>query len=249
MVNLKSAVVSCADAVLAVVLAPACAACAQVLERPAAGPVCRECWGAVKAVRPPLCATCGDPLASWRVLTIEEGVCARCRRLEPAFDSARAAGEYEGALRGIIHAFKYDGRRSLAGPLAAMMRDAGADLLRDADCVVPVPLHPWRRLQRGFNQAADLAQLLRRPVVRGLWRARATVPQSGLRPAQRRRNVRAAFMLSPLADVRGRRIALVDDVRTTGATLDACARVLKEAGARTVTALTAASVSNRRTTW
>lgn len=261
---LKSAITDSLDAVLSVALAPACAACARVLDAPSAGPVCATCWSDVSPVLPPLCATCGDPLPSWRVLTIAEGLCARCRRLPPAFDCARSAGDYEGSLREIIHAFKYDGRRSLAGPLAAMMAEAGAALLGDAHCVVPVPLHPWRRLTRGFNQAEDLATRLDKPVVHALRRTRATLPQSGLRPAQRRRNVRTAFVLSPFVKgyrgteaprtsfdfpvprclggfkLEGKCVVLVDDVRTTGATLDACARALKEAGAREVRALTVA---------
>jgi ComF family protein len=182
------------------------------------------------------------------VLTGDERHCVRCRRVPPAFDCARAAGDYEGPLREIIHAFKYDGRRSLATPLAAMMRTHGAALLGDADFVVPVPLHPWRRLRRGFNQADALARRLGMPVVHALWRTQATVPQAGLRPAQRRRNVRAAFRVSPLvrrARLQDACIVLVDDVRTTGATLDACARALKEAGARHVRALTVARAAPR----
>ena len=174
-------------------------------------------------------------------------VCARCRRSRTAIDRSRSGGPYEGALRDIIHAFKYDGRRSLAIPLAGIMRNAGADLLRDADVLVPVPLHAVRRLKRGFNQASDLARRLDRPVVNALWRVRATSPQAGLTAAARRRNVRRAFRRSPILSrstrsrcIDGRIVVLVDDVSTTGATLDACARVLKEAGAREVRALTAA---------
>jgi len=128
-----------------------------------------------------------------------------------------------------------------------MMSDAGAALLQDADCVVPVPLHPWRHFSRGFNQAADLAATLGPPVVIALWRQRFTRPQTGLPAAARRRNVQDAFGLSPLlmrhsveTHLRDRIVVLVDDVKTTGATLDACARVLKRAGAREVRALTAA---------
>jgi ComF family protein len=164
-----------------------------------------------------------------------------------ALDRSRSAGRYEGALRHIIHAFKYEGRRTLSIRLGDMMRRAGSELLPDADCVVPVPLHPWRRATRGFNQAADLAARLERPVVHALWRTRATVPQTGLTAAGRRRNVRDAFSTSPLLSRRSREraladriVVLVDDVRTTGATLDACARVLKEAGVREVRALTVA---------
>jgi ComF family protein len=121
------------------------------------------------------------------------------------------------------------------------MRDAGAALLRDADCVIPVPLHPWRRVTRGFNQAADLARMLDRPVVHALWRARWTPPQIALPARSRRTNVRDAFMLSAWApSLDDRIVVLVDDVRTTGATLNACAKVLRNAGAREVRALTVA---------
>jgi predicted amidophosphoribosyltransferase len=145
------------------------------------------------------------------------------------------------------------------------MREAGRKVLADCDCIVPVPLHPWRRLRRGFNQARDLAERLDRPVVDALWRVRATPSQMSLGAAARHTNVRGAFSLSLLCGARslicgadllarrssksevgsgpridGARIVLVDDVRTTGATLDECAKVLRRAGAREVRALTVA---------
>src|SRR2546426_2628716 len=181
-----------ADALLAVLIAPECASCGRVLDQPTSGPVCHACWAAASRVPGPFCDMCGDPLASWRVVSPAEDVCVRCRRAPAAFDRGRAAGEYEGTLREIIHAFKYDGRRSLARPLAAMMRTAGSELLRDADFVVPVPLHPWRRLRRGFNQAEELATWLERPVVNALRRCRATQPQAGVTPPQPRPHVRDA---------------------------------------------------------
>lgn len=232
---------------MSAILAPHCATCARVLDTPLDGPVCPSCWAAIQPLQPPLCVTCGDALPSWRVISVMLSVCARCRRSQTAIDRSRSGGAYEGALRDIVHAFKYDGRRSLAVPLAGIMRNAGADLLRDADVVVPVPLHAMRRLRRGFNQASDLARRLDHPVVNALWRVRATSPQAGLTAAGRRRNVRGAFRLSPFLSrsaqaryVDNRIVVLVDDVSTTGATLDACARVLKRAGAREVCALTAA---------
>ena len=158
-----------------------------------------------------------------------------------------AGGRYEGALRDIIHAFKYEGRRSLADPLAGLMREAGRAVLEDCECIVPVPLHPWRRLRRGFNQARDLAERLDRPVVDALWRVRATPSQMSLNAASRRTNLRRAFSLSWVRGtdlsgprIRGARIVLIDDVRTTGATLDECAKVLRRAGATDVRALTVA---------
>ena len=235
------------NALLSVTLAPRCAACACVLDAPLAGPVCGTCWSQVRILAAPFCRTCGDSLPSWRVISAALEHCPRCRRHGGLVDAARAAGAYEGSLREILHAFKYEGRRGLAVPLAAMIRAAGAGILGDADCVVPVPLHAWRRIRRGFNQADDLARRLGVPVVRALWRVRATAPQTGLNAAARRRNVRHAFRLSPLLS-RGRRqkwledriVVLVDDVRTTGATLEACAATLKEAGAREVRAVTVA---------
>jgi ComF family protein len=157
-----------------------------------------------------------------------------------------AGGHYEGALRDIIHAYKYEGRRSLARPLGGLMRHAGTALLEGADCIIPVPLHPWRRLRRGFNQAVDLAKALDRPIVHALWRARSTPPQVALPARTRRINVRDAFILSPFLGrvagppLRDRIVILVDDVRTTGATLNACAKVLKSVGVREVRALTVA---------
>ena len=170
-----------------------------------------------------------------------------------------AAGPYEGRLRDIIHAFKYDQRRSLARPLAALMREAGRGVLEGADVVVPVPLHWWRRRRRGFNQAALLAEHLGLPVRHALRRGRWTSPQAGLHAAERRTNVAGAFGLAwrdrwprvraaaglvprPLA---GLIVVLIDDVTTTGATGEACARVLRAAGAREVRVLTAARVAAR----
>jgi ComF family protein len=136
---------------------------------------------------------------------------------------------------------KYDGRRSLARPLAQHMTDRGTEVLHGADCVIPVPLHRSRQRQRGFNQAADLARWMGPPVVFALRRTRATAPQAALPAGQRHRNVRRAFRVTRA----GRRLAgavvvLVDDVSTTGATLTACAEALKAEGVAEVRALTAA---------
>jgi ComF family protein len=159
---------------------------------------------------------------------------------------ARSAGLYDGSLRAIVHAFKYRQCRALARPLAALMARAGADVLDGADAVVPVPLHPARAWRRGFNQADDLARALDLPVWRVLRRARHGPPQATLPAARRHGNVRLAFALARLAAwradtrLRNRVVVLVDDVMTTGATLDACAEVLLAAGVRSVRALTAA---------
>ena len=243
--KLRGAITNAADAILSVLLAPSCAACGRLLDQPTGGPVCAGCWNSILPLTPPLCDRCGDPLPSWRVISLPLALCPRCRRTTSDVSRARAIGGYDGRLRSIVHALKYEGRRSLARPLADLMRERGADILAGAACVVPVPLHPARRRERGFNQAADLAHHLGRPVVFALRRSRETAAQTGLPAAQRHRNVRSAFTLSRA----GRRLSrgaavvvLVDDVSTTGATLAACARVLKEAGIPEVRALTAARV-------
>jgi ComF family protein len=239
------AVRSALDAILSVVLAAPCAACDRPLEAPTRGPVCSDCWDLVALVTPPFCDRCGEPLASWRVATCERGRCPRCRRGPQVIDHARTAGLYEGALGRIIRAFKYGGRRTLARRLAALMRSAGEDLFIGDPVLVPVPLHPRRLRARGFNQASDLAKHLGPPVSPVLRRIRHTPSQTDLPAARRHRNVRGAFAMCDSAwrrrgDVHDRTVLLVDDVTTTGATLAACARVLKDAGAREVCALTAA---------
>jgi len=231
------------DALLAVALSPSCAACDEPLEQPTTGPVCARCWQSILPLTPPICDRCGDPLPAWRSISVPLARCARCRRSRRLVDRARAIGAYDGALRAIVHAFKYDGRRSLATPLAALMRARGAAMLGGAACVIPVPLHPSRRRQRGFNQAADLAARLPLPRVAALARVRATPTQTGLPAARRHANVRDAFQVTRAgARLSGSIVVLVDDVSTTGATLEACARALKRAGVREVRALTAARV-------
>lgn len=161
-------------------------------------------------------------------------------------------GPFDGGWRQIVHLFKYDRRSTLARPLADLMRTCGENLLADADCVVPVPLHAMRRRSRGFNQATELAARLGPPVVGALRRTRATPPQMALPAVDRAANVRGAFAPARRlgrrrrATVAGARVVLVDDVATTGATLEACARVLRQLGANDVRTLTLARVARRR---
>jgi ComF family protein len=248
---LRAGLTAALDAVLSVVFAPACAACDGLLDSPTRGPVCGHCWGSILPLTPPLCDACGDPLATWRVVDRADGRaegphhvrCTRCRRQSRRIVITRAIGSYDGALRAIVHAFKYDGRRSLAATLGTLMQARGADVLRGANAAVPVPLHPSRRRERGFDQASDLARHVGLPVVHALRRTRPTAVQASLPAARRHGNVRGAFAArSAAAALDGRVVVLVDDVSTTGATLEACARALAEAGVREVRALTAARV-------
>jgi len=211
------------DAVLSIALDAACAACGEVLEQPSKGPVCAVCWRVVDVSVPCVFG------------------------ISPVVADAQAIGLYDGALRDVIHALKYEGRRSLAKPLARRIRSRCAAVLDGADIAVPVPLHPSRRRQRGFNQALDLSRRLGLPVSQALRRVRPTMSQTALSEQERRRNVNAAFAPSrrwwtrPM--VAGRIVVLVDDVSTTGATLNECALVLRAMGAREVRAVTAARVA------
>lgn len=170
-----------------------------------------------------------------------------------AISWALAVDVYDGRLKDVIHALKYDRRRSISPRLGAMMRESGTELLHGADCVVPVPLHPRREYTRGFNQAHDLAIHLGPPVLPLLKRVVFTRSQIDLPKHQRHENVRDAFAYQPACPERGagfpapsRRdpglVVLIDDVATTGATLESCAIVLKRSGVREVRALTAARV-------
>lgn len=221
-----------ADAILAALLAPPCAACGLINDHPLDGAVCAECWQGLGESGP-----------------VHDGPA-------PIVRSA-SLGEYDGSLRAIIHALKYGGRRSLAAPLSRRLAACGAEVLADADAVVPVPLHPRRERERGFNQAEDLARALGVPVWRVLRRVVHTRPQVDLPAAARHDNVRDAFAVLPHQPVWPRRrahprsllgsvLVLVDDVTTTGATLQACGRALRQAGVREVRALTAARVASGR---
>jgi ComF family protein len=176
-----------------------------------------------------------------------QGQCTLCSHGLRAFEAAYCFGAYEGVLRELIHLYKYAGIESLARPLGdLLMRALPLDLQFDA--VAPVPLHWRRRWQRGYNQAELLARSLARrtgiPLRNCLRRRRATNVQAGLSNTRRRQNVSGAFRARADA-VEGRRILLVDDVMTTGATANACAQALRRAGAQTITVLTLARVDRR----
>ena len=196
----------------------------------------------------PRCPQCARGFATHEA--ISGGPCGVCQREAPAFDRAAVAGPYEGALRRAIHLFKYDRMKPLVRPLGERLAVAarglsGFDAPSGFDAIVPAPLHWGRRWERGFNQADLLAREVSRrsgiPLDRRLLRTRSTPPQAGLSAAERRRNVRGAFRAArEKASIRGKKLIVVDDVMTTGATLEACARALKRAGAAEVAVLTLA---------
>lgn len=230
------------NSILRALLAPTCAACDRPLHAPLDGAICDTCATQLPCIPAPICPRCGDHYPAHGA---DESLCGRCRGAAPAFDCARSAGVYDGSLRGMVHALKYRRRRMIAPWLASRMRMEGAAVLRDADAVVPVPLHAWRQWQRGFNQADDLAMGLGLPVWRVLRRQRRGPPQASLPASARAANARGAYALCRrerfrTSRLRGATVVLVDDVMTTGATLEACARVLRSADVASVRVLTAA---------
>lgn len=195
------------------------------------------------------CSCCRTPFLN-RYPLDSEGRCGLCRGGLRGFDAAYCYGAYEGALRGLIHLFKYGKVRTLAEPLGGLLAEA---MPRDErfDMVTPVPLYWRRQWQRGFNQSQLLARVLARrtglPAVSLLRRVRATAAQAGLNHSSRRRNVAAAFGLKRRmrAAAAGKRVLLIDDVMTTGSTAAACALALKRAGAARVALLSVARVDRR----
>jgi len=223
-----------------------------ITSREVAGPGALEpeFWAKLLFLSDPLCARCGSPLD----LAVEEDqLCGACLARPPAYDRARAALAYGEVSRDLVLALKYQGRRDSLDLLASWMVNAGAGLIEDAGLIVPVPLHYFRLVRRGFNQSVWLAAALSRLsgarlAVDALKRVRATPLQGGLSADGRRRNVQGAFRVRKAREalVKDQNILLVDDVLTTGATAEACSRALKRAGARCVDVLTLARVAGPR---
>jgi len=200
-----------------------------------------DIWSGLNFLDEPCCKLCGFPFEFDQGANI---LCGRCVVKAPAYDMARAAFQYDDASRSMILGFKHGGRTEGLTAFAAHMRRAGRHFLPQADILIPVPLHYSRRLKRRYNQSALLGRALAR-ISRpkfdpdSLLRHRATPPQGGKSASGRRRNVQGAFGIRKGRESRidGARIVLIDDVMTTGATLESCARTLKRVGAKRVDAL------------
>jgi ComF family protein len=242
--SLAPALRKSASWLLDAILPPRCLKCGEIVAD--SGSLCGRCWPELKFLAPPCCACCGLPFE----FEMGEGsLCGACTADRPLYDRARAALTYDDASRDLILRFKHADRIDGAATFAGWMARAGAELVAGADIIVPVPLHRWRLVRRRYNQAAILANAIgqlrgKRVVPDVLVRRRATPSQGHLGRSQRHRNVAGAFALHPgRAQVaKGARILLVDDVLTTGATAEACARTLRNAGAKAVDLLVLARV-------
>jgi ComF family protein len=227
-----------ADAALAFFYPEVCQQCGKERAAAADGFICARCWQEVRFIRPPFCGRCGLPFAGEITQTFE---CANCREMDLKFASARAAVAARDVVLDVIHRYKYQQALWFEPFLAGLLCREAVPALREqpADLIVPVPLHPVRQRERGFNQAERLGRQLSRatgiPLApRLLRRVRPTRTQTRLTKPQRADNVRRAFDLRDNRPIPGRRILLVDDVLTTGATTSACAEVLLRAGAAEV---------------
>lgn len=227
---------------LDVVFPPQCLSCHAIVAQ--AGNLCLPCWQNIHFITEPYCAACGLPFE----YSIGEGaLCGVCLHAAPSFARARSAFTYDDASRALVLQLKYADQTHLAATYGVWLARFGSELIAGSDLIVPVPLH-WRRfVSRRYNQAALLAYALRRqcglPVLPdALLRTRPTAPQSGLTRKQRQKNVRGALRANPrhAAVVRGKNILLIDDVMTTMATVEQCAKALRKAGATQVNVLTLA---------
>jgi ComF family protein len=229
---------------------PRCRACGTWLEGADGEYFCSGCRAAIQLVTHPLCSVCGRPFPDG---SGEDHPCATCITRAPYFYRARAWAYYpreeleDAPLRKVVQKFKYGRKVSLGKPLGRLMALGCEGFLREcrADLIVPVPLHPRRLRWRGFNQSVLLARQVSRAFATPmdpfmLVRCRETVPQTELTEQQRRRNVRGAFALSTGRSLRDRRILLIDDVYTSGATVNECSRALRRGGAAAVYVLTLA---------
>lgn len=214
------------------VFPPFCTVCRRALG-PLERIVCEDCYDSISPVGPPFCQTCGTPLRNSR-----GSHCIRCREKGSPLKKTRAYGLYVGVVVEIVHSLKYGRKPSLARRMAVMMSNVALSdpVVRRADLLVPVPLHPARLRERGYNQAELLARSVSRTMglplsPRSLVRRRATRSQTLLNEEERRENVRDAFLVVREEEVRGKKVVLIDDVLTTGATLRSAGSALLEAGA------------------
>ncbi len=233
-----------AGVVLDAVMPPQCLSCREPVDTH--GQICGTCWAEIDFIADPRCAACGRP---FEYDLGSAALCGACIAEQPAYGRARSVMCYGERSRGLVIGFKHGDRTERAKTFGDWMARVGEEILSGADALVPVPLHRMRLLSRRFNQAAMLALAMgRRAGVsvqpRLLVRTRSTPSQGGLSARERRANVRGAFAVRPGQEprVRGRRLVLVDDVMTTGATVSACAQVLLKAGAATVDVLTLVQV-------
>lgn len=223
-----------------IIYPPQCLSCRKLVGQK--GNLCSDCWEGIHFLSDPQCDQCGIP---FEFETGKEMLCGNCITKEPPYKKARSVFKYDDASRSLITGFKYSDKLHISDHFAKWMLRVGKEFIDEADIIVPVPLHRVRLFMRRYNQAALLSKSLGNNSGLNvcndmLVRSKNTRPQAGLLFKQRALNVRGAFKINPkyTSYIVGKNIILVDDVMTTGATIEACAKVLKKAGAASVNVLT-----------
>lgn len=236
-----------ADALVSILFPASCRICGTVLTRAGLLPICDACFASFQPLRAPLCTCCGRPFFSEVTLEAETHLCLACRRDVYAFEHARSFAPYTDQMVRAIGLLKYEKLTRLGLWFAKRLHEViqSDSVLQSVDIIVPVPLHPARLRERGYNQAELIAKPLARRLGVSLGpyllvRTRPRPPRLLLSRRERWLTVRGAYEMREGAEVDNLRVLLIDDVFTTGATLDACSRALKRAGAKSVTGLTVA---------
>lgn len=222
------------------VLPPRCVVTGEIVDRQ--GTVAPEAWKTLEFIAAPQCRQCGFP---FEYDSGEGALCVGCLDHPPPYETARAALKYNDTSRDLVLGFKHADQTHAVRAFVPWLKKAGAEMLAEADVLIPVPLHRWRLLQRRYNQSAILAQALGKytkipTCVEGLKRTRLTPSQGHLKAAERHRNVARAFAVNPRYKqaLQGKTVVLIDDVYTTGATVKECTKALLKAGVKTVHVLT-----------
>ncbi len=224
---------------LNIIYPPCCLICSEAVTK--ANSFCAECWADITFISAPYCIKCAVPLS----VDHHGNICYLCKKTRPLFDGARAVFRYDNNTKSLIHALKFNDKTQAANAFAELMFIYGKELIRNVDLIIPVPITRSKLAKRKYNQAVLLAKpiaresgkLLRLNILAKLLE---TGSQVGLRKADRQRNLEKAFVCKDVKLIRGKKILLVDDVLTTGATANACSKVLKKNGAARVFVLTLA---------
>lgn len=227
---------------LNVILPPNCPVCGK--KTAGEHDLCSHCYTKIHFITKPYCQCCGRP---YEFKTFDELICGACLQKRPLFHKARAAFTYDDFSKKLILPFKHGRRTELAPFLVQLLIRVGNDLIKEADVIIPVPLHRFRLMKRGYNQAALLAGLLAKKYRKHyapdvLKRIKHTKSQGHLSPSARAKNLQGAFHIVHASKIKNKRILLIDDVMTSGATVNACTKILLKNGAKQVDILTLARV-------
>lgn len=252
---MKAKIKEIAEIALDTILPPRCVVTGEMVDKQ--GMVAPGAWGELDFINDPMCYKCGVPfgfesagMADIAGVETDDGVqCLQCMDYPPPYDSARSALKYNDHSRNMILGFKHADQTHAARAFVPWLKMAGAEMLEEADVLIPVPLHRWRLLKRRYNQSAIMAHFLhketRTPILyEGLLRTRYTATQGHLNFAERRKNVKRAFVVNTKYEdkIKGKTLILLDDVYTTGSTAKECSKALVKAGAKAVHILTLARV-------